>query len=167
MLLIDLQPQSSLPTGSVKITCYIHSDRFSAHGYLLDGSQRNSSSSGGSWGSYRASFRDRCPEVEYSDDFFGNSRYAATGLYYDISGERRPVPSLEVESDEAWRIRGQFCDIVFSSPAEFGAKFRSNLMGCYEARNKHVQQQALQLVAGQLKLGPTTFDALALFLCIL
>ena len=40
-------------------------------------------------------------------------------------------------------------------------------MGCYEARNKHVQQQALQLVAGQLKLGPTTFDALALFLCIL
>jgi hypothetical protein len=85
-------------------------------------SQGNSSSSGGSGGSYRASFRDRCPEVEYSDDFFGNSQYAATGLYYNISGERRPVPSLEVESDEAWRFRGQFCDIVYQGRVQGGSR---------------------------------------------
>jgi hypothetical protein len=30
--------------------------------------------------------------VDYND-VFGNSQFAATGLYYDISGERRPVPS--------------------------------------------------------------------------
>ena len=61
----------------------------------------------------RASTRDLYPEVEYIDDLFGNSRYAATGLYYDISGGRRPVPSLEVENDGAWRIGGQVCDIVY------------------------------------------------------
>jgi hypothetical protein len=69
-------------------------------------SQGNSSSSGGSGGSDRASTRDRFAEVDCSNDFFGNYRYAATGLYYDISGEKRPVPSLEVESDAEWRIRG-------------------------------------------------------------
>ena len=101
---------------------------------MSDGSQRNSSSSGGSGGSYRASFRDRCPEVEYSDDFFGNSRYAATGLYYDISGERRPVPSLEVESDEAWRIRGQFCDVVYPDGVQGGSRVALDVMtyvGCW------------------------------------
>ena len=92
---IGSKEQGSKKKGSKKKEANIMSER----------SQRNSSSSGGSGGSYRASTRDRFPEVEYSDDFFGNSRYAATGLYYDISGERRPVPSLEVESDDAWRIR--------------------------------------------------------------
>ena len=85
-------------------------------------SQGNSSSSGGSGGSYRASTRDHFPEVEYSNDFFGNSRYAATGLYYDISGERRPVPSLEVESDADWRIRRQFCDIVYPGGVQGGSR---------------------------------------------
>ena len=66
--------------------------------------------------------RDHFPEVEYSDDFFGNSRYAATGLYYDISGKRRPVPSLEVESDDAWRIRGQFSDIVYPGGVQGGSR---------------------------------------------
>jgi hypothetical protein len=51
--------------------------------------------------------------VDYSINFFGNSRYAATGLYYNISGERRLVPSFEVERDTDRRIRGQFCDIVY------------------------------------------------------
>jgi hypothetical protein len=51
--------------------------------------------------------------VDYSPDFYGNSHYAETGLYYDISGERRPVPSLEVDGDADWSIRGQFCDIVY------------------------------------------------------
>jgi hypothetical protein len=74
-------------------------------------SQGNSSSSGGS---YRASPRDRFAELDYSKDFFGNSRYAATGLYYDISGERRPVPSLEVESD-ALEIYIHLCVLVSSS----------------------------------------------------
>ena len=94
---------------------------------MSERSQRNPSSSGGSGGSYRASTRDRFPEVEYSDDFFGNSRYAATGLYYNISGERRPVPSLEVESDDAWRIRGQFCDIVYPGGVQGGSRKVCNM----------------------------------------
>ena len=109
---IGSKEQGSKKKGSKKKEANIMSER----------SQRNSSSSGGSGGSYRASTRDRFPEVEYSDDFFGNSRYAATGLYYDISGERRPVPSLEVESDDAWRIRGQFCDIVYPGGVQGGSR---------------------------------------------
>ena len=81
--------QGSKKKGSKKKEAIIMSGR----------SQGNSSSSGGSGGSYRASPSDQFAEVDYSNDFFGNSRYAATSLYYDISGERRPVPSLEVESD--------------------------------------------------------------------
>jgi hypothetical protein len=97
----------------------------------MSGRSQGNSSSGGS---YRASPRDRFAEVEYSDDFFGNSRYAATGLNYDISGERRPVPSLEVESDADWRIRGQFCDIVYPGGVQGGSRIAMDVMtyvGCW------------------------------------
>ena len=66
-----------------------------------------------SGGSYRSSPNDRFAEVNYSPEFYGNSRYTETSLYYDISGGRRPVPSLEVEGDADWSIRGQFSDIVY------------------------------------------------------
>ena len=54
--------------------------------------------------------------MDYIPEFYGNSRYAETGLYYDISIGRRPVPSLEVEGEDAdWNIRNQFCDIIYPS----------------------------------------------------
>ena len=109
---IGSKEQGSKKKGSKKKEAIIMSGR----------SQGNSSSSGGSGGSYGASPRDRFAEVDYSNDFFGNSRYAATGLYYDISGERRPVPSLEVESDADWRIRGQFCDIMYPGGVQGGSR---------------------------------------------
>jgi hypothetical protein len=106
---IGSREQGSKKKGSKKKEAIIMSGR----------SQGNSSSSGGSGGSYRASPRDRFAEVDYSNDFFGNSRY---GLYYDIIGERRPVPSLEVESDDDWRIRGQFCDIKYNGGVQGGSR---------------------------------------------
>ena len=66
--------------------------------------------------------------MDYSKNFFGNARNAATGLYYDISGERRPVPSLEVESDADWRIRGQFCDIVYPGGVQGGSRIAMDVM---------------------------------------
>jgi hypothetical protein len=35
----------------------------------------------------------------FSAEFYGNCRIGETGLYYDISGYRHPIPSLEVESE--------------------------------------------------------------------
>ena len=46
-----------------------------------------------------------------SPEFYGNSHYAETGLYYNISGGRKPVPSLEVEGDADWNICDQLCNI--------------------------------------------------------
>ena len=101
---------------------------------MSGGSQGNSSSSGVS---YRASPNDRFAEVDYTPDFFGNSRYASTGLYYDISGDRKPVPSLEVEGDADLRIRGQFCDIVYPGGVQGGSRIAMDVMtyeGCWSQK---------------------------------
>ena len=52
-------------------------------------------------------------QSEYSQEFYGNSRVADTGLYYDISDYRHPIPSLEVETEPTWRATGQFVDVVY------------------------------------------------------
>ena len=69
--------------------------------------------------------------MDYSPDFFGNSCYAETGLYYDISGGRRPVPSLEVEGNADWNIRGQFCDIIYPGGGQGGARMAVDVI-CYQ-----------------------------------
>ena len=89
--------------------------------------------SGRSGGSYRASPNDRFAEVDYTPD----SRYASTGLYYDISGDRRPVPSLEVEGDADLRIRGQFCNIVYPGGVQGGSRIAMDVMtyeGCWSQK---------------------------------
>ena len=91
----------------------------------------NSSSSGGSC---NASPNGRKAELNYSANFFGNSRYAATGLYYDISGQRRPLPSLEVEADADWRVKGAFCDVVYLSGINRSSRVAKDVMtykGCW------------------------------------
>ena len=41
--------------------------------------------------------RTRYAELDYSSEFYGNSRLIETGLYYDISGYRHPAPSPEAK----------------------------------------------------------------------
>jgi hypothetical protein len=52
---------------------------------IKPGRRRFDGTSSSSRGSYRSSNNNHCREMDYRPEFYGNSRYAETGLYYDIS----------------------------------------------------------------------------------